>query len=442
MLGAITLYYKLTGDESWRKTGERIVEGLAGQAVDKGDYAYFTKWIYGVNEKPSPNDPLPDPWCRMGFAWVCMGLAQFYRFTGYEPALTLASKLARCTRYHGELFDAEGRFVGVGMHFHGHLYVLLGMLEYASAAGDREMVEFVRKGFEFGLTQMWRTVGYVPEVINPQKYQTSEICGVADMAALGLKLSRAGVGDYWDDVDRWTRNQLAEGQLTSCAWVPRTVKDKPVNRKPLGRPGVTTQEAAERCVGGFASYPSANDWQGREGGFNLISACCTGNGTRAIYYVWEDIVSQEGGKLKVNLLLNRASSWADIDSYVPFEGRVDVKVKQASELSVRIPDWVKEQEARCEVNGSERPLSWEGRYAVVGGVKARDKVTLKFPISERKEVMRIYGQDYTLTLKGHDVVDIDPGGKNFPLYQRSQYRQNAAVYKRVKQFVADKPVDW
>ena len=260
------------------------------------------------------------------------------------------------------------------------------------------------------------------------------------MIHMGLKLTLAGAGDYWDEVDRWTRNQLVENQLTSSAWVSRMVKDKPVNLKPLAAPGVITEKAAEKCVGGFAGSPSADDWQGREEG--SIAGCCTGNGTRALYYVWENIVSHEGKKVKVNLLLNRASRWADIDSHIPFEGRVEIKVKEGAELSVRIPDWVNTAEARCEVSGSERPLSWEGRYAVVGEVKPQDKVTLKFPISERQEVMRIYGQDYKLTLKGHDVVAIDPRGKNCPLYQRSQYRQNATVFKTAKQFVPDKQVEW
>ena len=40
-----------------------------------------------------------------------------------------------------------------------------------------------------------------------------EICEVADMVFLALYLTRAGIGDYWDDVDRWVRNVYAEGQM-------------------------------------------------------------------------------------------------------------------------------------------------------------------------------------------------------------------------------------
>jgi hypothetical protein len=39
------------------------------------------------------------------------------------------------------------------------------------------------------------------------------------MIALSLELTRVRVGDYWDDADRWVRNQFAENQLTpeKCA---------------------------------------------------------------------------------------------------------------------------------------------------------------------------------------------------------------------------------
>jgi len=40
-----------------------------------------------------------------------------------------------------------------------------------------------------------------------------EGCVVADMILLGILLSDGGTGDYWDDVDRYVRNQLAERQF-------------------------------------------------------------------------------------------------------------------------------------------------------------------------------------------------------------------------------------
>ena len=437
LLGAIALYYETTGDERWKEVGKRVVDGLTKQAVHRDDYAYFSKGLFDVNEVSDAKAPLPDPWTRMTFGWITIGLAQFYAKTGYEPALALSGKIARFTRYHGEMFDADGRFVGIGMHFHGHLHPLLGMLEYGIAARDREMIEFARKGYEFSIPHMNRIVGYVPEVISPTA--TSEICGVADMIHMAVKLSLAGSGDYWDDVDRWTRNQFAEGQLTSSEWVYCMIKNLPRQAGRVG-PESSTDKVPERCVGCFAGWPSANDWQGNLG--YSIMHCCTGNGTRAIYFVWENILHYREGKLKVNLLLNRASPWADIDSSIPYQGRVDVKVKKPCELSLRIPEWVQPSQTTCQVDGATRALAFEGRYAVVGKVAAGSVTTLRFPIFERTDKVHIQNKDYTLIRKGNDVVHIDPPGRYCPLYQREKYRDNKVRTKKVERFVAEKQLAW
>ncbi|MBN2292600.1 MAG: glycoside hydrolase family 127 protein, partial [Pirellulales bacterium] len=189
-----------------------------------------------------------------------------------------------------------------------------------------------------------------------------------------------------------------------------------------------------------AGRPSANDWQPAGGGD--IMHCCTGNGTRALYYAWNNILQFQDGSLTIHLLLNRASPWADVDSYVPYEGRVDVKVKKACKLSLRIPEWVAAKQMKCSINGKERALSSEGRYANIGHVAPGDVATLSFPIFERTDKVTIMGKPYTLIRKGNDVIHIDPPGKNCPLYQREKYREKKARSKKKTRFVAKQQIDW
>ena len=108
------------------------------------------------------------------------------------------------------------------------------------------------------------------------------------------------------------------------------------------------------------------------------------------------------GELKVNLLFNRASPWADVHSRIPYEGRVDVEVKEGCDLSIRIPEWVKPSEVNVQVasspnskgpvskgpnskgpdsKGQPRKVSFAGRYALCGTVQAKDIVTLTLPLS-------------------------------------------------------------
>jgi hypothetical protein len=207
----------------------------------------------------------------------------------------------------------------------------------------------------------------------------------------------------------------------------------------------TDERVGERNIGAFAGWPSANDFFGakvNQGHRNIFMHCCTGNGTRAIYYIWEHILEYEGGKLRVNLLLNRASRWADVDSYIPYEGRVDVKVKEACDLSVRIPEWVSPGEVRVHVGGADRQVDFTGRYAQVGGVKPGDVAAVTFPIGERTDTVWIEKDRYVLVRKGNEVVGIDPPGRYAPLFQRDHYRTDRARWRKIERFVADDPLVW
>ena len=92
-------------------------------------------------------------------------------------------------------------------------------------------------------------------------------------------------------------------------------------------------------------------------------------------------------------------------------GRVDVKIKQAVNLRVRVPDWASPQQTRSRLNGADRRVDWDGRYCKVGWVAPGDTVSLTFPIGERTDVVHIEKDRFTLVRRGNDVVSIDPPGR-------------------------------
>ena len=86
MLGAIAIYYSLTNEQIWLDTGKKVVDGLLKRAIRRNDYAYFEKILYGVEEVGDPSAPMPDGKTASCAGWTVMGLAQFYKITGYEVA--------------------------------------------------------------------------------------------------------------------------------------------------------------------------------------------------------------------------------------------------------------------------------------------------------------------------------------------------------------------
>ena len=447
-LEAAAVYHQLTGDDRWLERGKRSVDALARRAVDKGDYAYFMKIILAPGEVP-PEGDIPPPNIHHGQAWAASGLAAFYRMTGYEPALVLARKLARLFLVHRSFVGPNGEFRlshadttvdSNGMiHFHTNTLIRWAMLAAGIESGDRELIDVALKGYEFAKAHGHSLMGYFPEDLNttPDTYgNTCEICEVADMVCLGLLLSKAGIRDCWDDVDGWVRNMFTEGQLIDTDWVPAfSQKMKQANTAQYS----TTDDVAQRVRGTWGGWVGVNDFVGND--WCSIMSCCVGNAASALYRVWRDIVSYDASarRLRVNLLLNRAAPWATINSELPYRGRVSVAVKFSGELALRIPDWAEPDACICRRNGTPVAASIDGRYLCCR-VEANDEVVLELPLDRRTERATIAWKDYDLTVVGHEIVDIAPGGVYAPLFHKPGALSGPAPTREIQRFVTDEAV--
>ena len=119
-----------------------------------------------------------------------------------------------------------------------------------------------------------------------------------------------------------------------------------------------------------------------------------------------------------------------------------MRIKEPVALSIRIPEWVKRDEVRLQLNGNDRPVDRDGRYVDVGKVKPGDVATMTFPITERSDTVWIEKEDYTLVRKGNEVVAIDPPGRYCPLYQRDHYRQDGTRWRKIERFVSSERIYW
>ena len=462
MMGAMTALYLRSGkDAMWGDALKKMTDRLAELVVEKDDYAYFPS--YGFSPDAKRLEGVPQQGLSATYtAWALQGLAQFYRASGYEPAGRLARRLALFLKDHADIYDAKGRYLysqqeldglkawkhepqtnpeRLGGHHHHHSIGVLAIADYAAAVGDKELLSWAAASYEWARDHesASKTVGFFAEYLQ-RDYPSAETCEIADMLGLAVKLSAAGAGGYWDDVDRYLRNQFVENQLTRHDWLERLpAAMREADAPPT--PGESRDRVSERNVGTFSGWATANEWT-RVG---QLMHCCVGNAGRALYYVWEHCVTHSDGILRVNLLLNRASPWADVQSHIPFAGKVEITVKSSlKELLIRAPEWLRSgsEEAACSVNGGVRPLLWQGRYFGVGEVKAGDVVAITFPIAERVVRERIGGLDCTLIIKGSTVVKMEPSGTLNPLYQREHYRQNETLWVRKRLFIADSVLEW
>ena len=54
----------------------------------------------------------------------------------------------------------------------------------------------------------------------------------------------------------------------------------------------------------------------------------------------------------------------------------------------------------------------------------------------------IGGVPYRLTIKGNTVIEIDPKGKIYPLYERDHYPQDRAPLRKLTRFVPADRIQW
>ena len=320
-----------------------------------------------------------------------------------------------------------------GGHVHNNIECLNAFLNLALAEGDDWLKQFVREGYDHGRRSGVLRIGWFPAWVAPWKYerprslhQMSEPCGIADMIVLGVRLSDAGLGEYWDDVDYILRNHLIAEQVTSIDQL----------RRPAGEDiGPEYDDLRKRFVGGFANSRCTISQKG-----NTLPGCCSVNGAQGLYYAWHGITRFEQGVATVNLFLNRASAWMDIDSYLPYEGKVILRNKQVHTALVRIPSWVDAAKLACTVNDQLAKPPRVGGRLLFRKLKPQDVIRVEFPVSERTDQYTVGDQLYTFVFRGSTVVDISPreeDPKTFPIFQRDHLKQKTAPMRKVKRFATE-----
>lgn len=311
----------------------------------------------------------------------------------------------------------------------GNVHFLRALLELGIAKRSAYLKQFAREGYMYATRNGIARMGWYPAWVMPEKFQRpknlhgiSDNGGVAAMLMLAVKLSDAGMDDYWDHVDAIVRNQLIEQQFTDLSAMRTAAGGDPKNDAVLAR-----------FVGGCgAGEPTAIKPE--------ISATASLSTAVAYYYAWHGITRFDHGLAQVNLFLNRASPWMDVESYLPFEGKVILRNKQAEAVRVRIPAWVELKNLKVMLNGKPIEAIQPGRCVMVEGIKNADVIELNFIVRERTDKYFIHDKTCTLQYRGSTVVDISPrivDPRLIPMYQREAMKGIKAPMHKVKRFVAE-----
>lgn len=445
LLLAMVAWYEKDKDPVWKPYMQALAHGLCQIAIRRGDYAYYPDSQIGEafsyakelgwlrTEEPAVERTGAEGSMFMYHCGPVRALARYYALTGNPEALDTAAALVRYVmkpqfwgvedeKPWGATSGERGQWSG---HPHAHIATLRALLEYAWVTHDTSLMNFVRQAYEYARSHYGLSrIGMF-----------GEGCTNADMVALSIMLSDAGLGDYWDDTDMYVRNHLVESMFTDPQRIEQVIRYAP---KPDPKPPQdSTDDVVRRSIGVVGS-PMMTCMM------PVSISCCTGNLTQAIYYAWEGIVRSQHGSAQVNLLLNRVSPWLEIESYLPYEGKVLVKNKTSKRVAIRIPSWVDRSKLAVQLNHQPASTFWAGNFVVVEGLKPGDAITLEFPVKEATEQYTYEGRKYTLSFRGNTLIDVSPRDDRgfYPIYQRDGFKRAQAPTRQVTRHVSPVLIKW
>ncbi|ETT56172.1 beta-L-arabinofuranosidase domain-containing protein [Paenibacillus sp. FSL P4-0338] len=339
-------------------------------------------------------------------AIVLHSLVRRYEIAGDKAALDLATGLANHLLGPSRYFNYRMEFFG---HVHSAGWVASGLVRLGRVTSKERYIT-AGKGIYDYIRSLSSSFGWVPEYAqwHPLHEEHCETCCIKDMIECANELILAGYEEYWEDMTLYARNQLVENQLKVSSYV---VTD---NTRP-DEAGITYREIDKRMIGGFTGGSLVNSMSLSK--FRSIAGCCVGMAPVALELVWNRAVEFQNGTVFVNMPVDKETDEAAVTMRYPDLGYMSITAKQPCDVAVRVYDWMG-TDFTVRVNGAVCVAVREGNLLVIRSVRAGDTVELTHPLDTVVVKETVRGEEYKVSWRGCDVVDIAPRGEHLRLYQR------------------------
>lgn len=410
----------MTGRESinekiWLKKAQEYIDPETGlltrpetnfsnPGADLGDYAltlYALVTVYDDSKDPAIADVIK----KMVDGFHCMknlnpGIISFVikslmavvRSLGYMPALEIAKECVIQATETNPIIQEDNTYP-IGGHMHTFTRGLVGIADYALYTNDPVLFSRVDAAYRY-VKSLDPGFGFIPEVVDRQgDIIACETCSLMDYIGIGVTLANNGHPEYWGDIERLTRNHLAESQAVDNSWLisDNTIPDtEQFSHRDIG----------DRMLGGYAGWSSPTHflavkenlhWGGDElrGKTRAFQNCCGGSGTHAYYIAWKNVSRFYDGILQVNMHIDKLLPQAEIRCYQPYKGLLTIELKQDCDVKIRIPDFVSSTDLVLTINGQPVEFAVSGNFLRVNERHAKDRIELNYMLPKKTERVTI-----------------------------------------------------
>ncbi|MCL5098711.1 MAG: hypothetical protein M1608_14510, partial [Candidatus Omnitrophica bacterium] len=349
------------------------------------------------------------------------------------------------------MFGDNGAFYG---HFHCVASGLVGMVKLGKLlysrgrpAEGKKLLQLAGHAYQWmlnGPDNLNRvcSCGYSPENSGTGLCGGSELCSAADVVELaaaladcaGLDAEFAGWADYWDDVERFARNEIQRSQLPDPELVVRQVMGDQF------KPGPEAISVLSRFRGGWIgsrNFPNnlvqfvRTGGAGSPAGFSPrieVGGCCLYSGPRGLYACWSSAVGHSNRRSQIRMAVDYQDEVLTMRPLA--DGGLEVRLKQDRSLEVRPPMRVAKETVTATVDGQTVPFTWseDRRWAHLAEVRRGGVVRVRWTPARwsSREVVgpanngelgdAPTGQrvEFELQYRDNDLVGMAPQGKVLP----------------------------
>ena len=424
-----------SGEEELLKYADGIVDGLFAISRQEGSQRIFDNTLINSSSMG-----------RYAVGSVIDPLIKYYEMTGNTKAFQVAEGTANFlwdTR--NGFFDEEGRH---DAFFRTVVASINGFSKLAALTGDPGTLEKAKRFHDYAISRC-TAYGSTP--------CCEPVCSDLELNLSALSLICAGYDEYWDQIDRFIRNQIVEAQfLDKNEWVKEKATKKRINRFNIYDfypddlqilPYDDYENILERSVGGFM-WATADEHMYFPAS---LMVCCTSHALRSFEIVWQNAIKENYNDISVNFHYNFENDLGEIISYEPYEGKTAVILKKDKRLRIRIPEYALKGSVVVKCDDKVMQTDMQGRYVCIPDARKGRTYTLEYDLNKRttEENQLIFEypnyadpvrtDQFQVEWRGNTVIRISPESKEEKrMYKRSAMDTDKVPYKSISHYITSK----